>query len=375
LPSGAPDNVTSARPPTLLHVFPTFSVGGAQARMAAVANRFGRDWHHAIIAMDGNLACRERLSPTLDVSFPQVQIRKGNTAANAWHFRSVLADLRPHRLITHNFGSIEWAIANALRPGRHFARVPHIHIEDGFGPEERQTQIRRRVLLRRWLLRDATVVLPSQTLCTIARNIWQLPPAVLRYIPNGIDLNRFANTPTLPRAIPVIGTVAALRAEKNLSRLLRAFARIDAPCRLALVGDGAERPALEALAAELGIAARVDFLGHRADPSSLYAGFDIFALSSDTEQMPLTVLEAMAAGLPIASTDVGDVAAMLSAESRFAVTALDDAALGTALATLVTNPDLRHQLGTANRAKAEREYGQEAMFAAYADLFSPAAPT
>jgi glycosyltransferase involved in cell wall biosynthesis len=355
--------------PMLLHVFPTFAVGGAQARLAAVANRFGTEWHHAIIAMDGNLACRERLSPGLEVSFPPVDIRKGDMLGNLRRFRATLADLRPHRLVTQNWGSIEWAMANALRPGSGLTRVPHIHIEDGFGPEERDRQIPRRVLTRRWLLRRSTVVLPSRTLCAIARDVWRLQAAAIRYIPNGVDLDRFGVRPGRSDGPPVIGTVAALRAEKNLSRLLRAFALVDAPCRLVVVGDGAERVALEALAATLGIAARVDFLGHQTEPSRFYRDFDIFALSSDTEQMPLTVLEAMAAGLPVAATDVGDVSAMLAAENRFCVTALDDAALAAGLTALVTQPALRRAIGAANRSRAEQEYGQEAMFAAYADLF------
>ena len=132
----------------------------------------------------------------------------------------------------------------------------------------------------------------------------------------------------------VIGTVAALRAEKNIARLIRALARLPAaaPARLVIVGDGPERAALEALAVAEGVGGRVEFAGHCADPAPLYAGFDIFALSSDTEQMPLSVLEAMASGLPVAATDVGDVAAMLDAANRPYVVAREDGALADALA-------------------------------------------
>ena len=195
----------------------------------------------------------------------------------------------------------------------------HVHIEDGFGPEERDRQTPRRVLIRRLVLARSTVVLPSRNLQRIATTIWRLPPARVRYIPNGIDLERFAAARTRRRAAntpPVIGTVAALRAEKNLARLLRAFAAVDQPARLVIVGDGPERPALEAWRASLGLAERVEFAGHIDDPAPIYAGFDVFALSSDTEQMPLSVIEAMAAGLPVATTDVGDVRAMLAARTR-----------------------------------------------------------
>lgn len=357
--------------PLLLHVFPGFGVGGAQARFAAVANRFGSRWQHAVVAMDGDTACRERLRPDLPVSFPQVAVRKGDTLGNVRRFRAVLRTLRPAVLVTHNWGSIEWAIANTL------VGVRHLHIEDGFGGEERDRQIARRVWLRRLLLRRATVVLPSRTLWRIATGIWRLDERRVRHIPNGIDLARFGPQPErrpspFPGDGPVIGTVAALRPEKNVARLVNAMAllRRTHAARLVVVGDGPERGALEALACRLGIADAVQFAGHMAAPQDAYRHFDIFALSSDTEQMPLSLLEAMAAARPVAATDVGDVAAMLDEANRPFVTPLDPAALAAALATLLDRPELRRALGQANRARAERDYDQETMFRAYAELLA-----
>jgi glycosyltransferase involved in cell wall biosynthesis len=355
--------------PLLLHVYATFAVGGPQVRFAALANRFGRDYRHAIVAMDGNLACRERLDPALDVSFPPIDIQKGATLANRARFRAALRALRPDGLVTSNWGSIEWAMANLPR------LVRHIHVEDGFGPEERDRQLPRRVWMRRLLLRGATVAVPSRTLYRIADEVWRLPRQSLRYVPNGIDLDRFA-VAHQTGAMPVIGTVAALRPEKNLARLLRAFAivRATVPCRLVIAGDGPARPALEALAAELGVAADVAFPGHVTDTPALFAGWDIAALSSDTEQMPLAVLEAMAASLPVAATDVGDVATMLAPANAPFVVPRDDAALAGALAHLLADPALRAALGAANRARAAAAFDQRAMFAAWHALFDGTLP-
>ena len=357
----------------LLHVFSTFAVGGPQVRFCAIADRLGPGWHHDIVAMDGNLACRERLSPDVSVGFPAVEIRKGKTFGNVWRFRLALRAWAPDLLVSYNFGAIEWAMANLL------ARRPHVHIEDGFGPEERAGQIPRRVWLRRLALRRATVAVPSQTLWRIATQIWRLDPARVRYLPNGIFLPRFAAGAVAhaPGDGPVIGTVAALRPEKSLARLLRAFAlvRRDRAARLVIVGDGPERPALEALANTLGVADSTRFAGHIAETAPAYRTFDVFALSSDTEQMPLSVLEAMAACLPVAATDVGDVAAMLAEENRPYITALDPPALAAALAALLDRPDLRAALGAANRARAEREYDEAAMLRGYAALFGARAPT
>ncbi|MGA9867102.1 MAG: glycosyltransferase [Acetobacteraceae bacterium] len=358
-----------AQTPTLLSVFATFATGGPQVRFAAVANHFGRRYRYLIVAMDGVTTARERLDPDLHLEFPAVEVRHGRTLGNLPPFRRMLRALRPDVLVTHNWGSIDWAIANLA------AGVRHIQIEDGFGPEERDRQLPRRVLIRRLVLRRSTVVFPSRRLEGIATEIWRLPRRRLRYIPNGIDLSRFAAAPDpviaarFPGEGPVIGTVAGLRPEKALDRLLRAFTFLAQPARLAIVGDGPERAGLERLAAELGVANRVSFTGHVARPATLYAGFDLFALSSDTEQMPLSVIEAMAAGLPVAATDVGDVRLMLAPENAAFVGPKDDRALARSLDVLLADPASRARIGAANRAKAAREYDETAMFAAYGALF------
>ncbi len=357
------------RPPLVLHVFPTFAVGGAQVRFAAIANHFGRAFRHIIVSMDGNQECRERLSPDLDASFPVIEAPKNAMLRAALAYRGLLKQWRPDVLVTGNWGAIEFALANVPRLTR------HIHVVDGFGPEERSTQINRRVLVNRLALARSTVVLPSRTLVQIARETWKLNGDRVLYVPNGIDLARFSPHPGRTAAaadgVPVIGTIAALRPEKNVGRLIRAFARLPAglPARLVIVGDGQERQALTDLAAGLGITERVTFTGHRGDTPALYASFDIFALSSDTEQMPLSLIEAMATGLPCAATDVGDVRAMLAEDNTPYVGALDDASLAASLTALLADPALRARLGAANLVKARRDFDQAAMFARYRDLW------
>lgn len=355
--------------PLVMHVFPTFAVGGAQVRFTALANHFGAAFRHIVVALDGQTGCRERLDPALDISFPIVEAPKDAMLANAWRFRGLLRRWRPDVLVTGNWGAIEFAMANLP------AFTRHLHVVDGFGPEERETQIPRRVLIRRLVLSRGQVVVPSRTLERIATRTWKLSPRVVRYVPNGIDLARFAQGAAQYNAVPVIGTVAALREEKNIGRLIRAFATATRarPARLVIVGDGPERPGLMALAAERGVGEQVTFTGHRDDTPALYAGFDLFALTSDTEQMPLSLIEAMASGLPVVSTDVGDVRAMLAAENAPFVSARDDSAITGLLETLLANPAERVRIGAANRAKAERDFDQSVMFAAWHGLWTGAA--
>jgi glycosyltransferase involved in cell wall biosynthesis len=349
-------------PPRLLHVFPSFVVGGAQMRFSAIANHFGDAFSHSIIAMDGRTDARDLLDPAVPVDYLSLETRAGSMPARIGRFAAVLRDVQPHRLITSNWGSIDWAFARAL------TGTPHVHMEDGFGPEERDRQLPRRALTRRAILRRSDIILPSRTLLHIAQTMWRLSESHMHYIPNGIDLGRFRPR-TEPRGeTPVIGTVAALRAEKNLSRLLQAFAIVYAQreARLVIVGDGAERPRLQRQAAELGIAEHVEFAGHTKTPELYYKRFDVFALSSDTEQMPLAILEAMAVGLPVASTDVGDVSSMLSPENAPYVVTKSAEALAAAVLALLSDPV---QIGPSNRRRAEAYFSDTAMFQAHALLW------
>lgn len=253
--------------------------------------------------------------------------------------------------------------------------LAHVHIEDGFGPEEADRQLLRRVLTRRLVLSKSQIVVPSRTLERIALDIWRLDPRRVRYIPNGIDCARFSARGIVPfdwsGSEPIIGTVAALRPEKNLARLLDAFrlVRTRTPCRLLIAGDGPERQRLEALAESLSLREHVRFTGHADASERIYEALDVFVLSSDTEQMPTTVIEAMAAGLPVVATDVGDISQMVSNENLPFVVDRSEASLAEAILNLLDNPELRARIGAANRKTARNRFEERTMAAAYAALF------
>src|SRR5262249_7095490 len=157
------------------------------------------------------------------------------------------------------------------------------------------------------------IVVPSQQLHRLATEVWRFAPGKVLHVANGIDCDRFPAEPDpglaarvgRSRSEVIVGTVAALRPEKNLPRLLRTFAALPqaAATRLVVAGDGPERPHLEALVRQAALESRVIFLGPVSGAQQVLGLFDSFALSSDTEQMPYSVLEAMAAGLPIVATD------------------------------------------------------------------------
>ena len=131
---------------------------------------------------------------------------------------------------------------------------------------------------------------------------------------------------------------------------------------------------MEEHARRLGLGGRVVFTGACATPERLLPSFAVFALSSDTEQMPLSLLEAMAAGRAVAATRVGDVAAMVAEENRLQVVERSAEALAGALRTLLADPARRAALGAANARRAREVFDQEDMFRAYRALFDSPSP-
>src|SRR5258705_11735981 len=188
-------------------------------RFAQLVRLHGARYRHIVLALDQNTDMANRLAG-LPITYPRLQFDKRNIFGSWRLFRQSLRGIRPDVLVTYNWGAVEWALIN--RFGRF--GLPHLHIEDGFGPEEAQRQLMRRVWTRRLALtgRNTKVVLPSRNLERIALGIWSLPAKQIRYIPNGVDCARFAVSPRGENEKTVIGTVASLRREKNIARLIEA---------------------------------------------------------------------------------------------------------------------------------------------------------
>lgn len=363
----------------ILHAHSTFSLGGKEARAVRLMNAFGEAAEHVIFsAMPEALSARDAILPEI----------RARVADDAPVLRGRPSLLRLFRLARYMRGfdlvlSYNWGAFEAVMAKRLFGGPPLIHHEDGFNEDEAQGLDPRRNLYRRiGLAAAAALVVPSERLERIAARDWSQPPDRIRRIANGIPVDRF-RSPAVADAIPgferlpgeiVVGTVAGLRPVKNLPRLVRAFARMrNRKARLVIVGEGPESERIAAEARAAGVAERLHMPGFLADPARYMRLFDIFALSSDSEQFPISLLEAMAAGRPVVATAVGDIAAMVSADNRpLLVDPPDEAAFTAALDSLADRVDLRHSIGTANAERAAAEFDERQMIDRYARLYGEA---
>lgn len=370
------------KPAKILHLHSTFNLGGKEARAVRLMNHFGKLAEHTILSAEPDmLSAREAIDKKIKVDFPKDAPPLAGKP-NLSRYRDFVTYFRNFDLIlSYNWGSMDGVMARTL-----FSRAgglpPLIHHEDGFNEDEQVKLNWKRNWFRKLALGGSqAIVVPSQRLENIAKNVWKQPDGKIQRIPNGIDVARFEKKPQRG-ALPgfkknsgefVVGTLAGLRAVKNLPRLVRACAAAGENVRLVIVGEGPEKEAIESEAAKQGISDRLLMPGFQADPARYVGLFDIFALSSDSEQFPISLIEAMATGLPVVATDVGDVRDMVSqANAGFIKPVSDEKGLAEAITTLVQHDQLREDIGSQNRMKAQAEYNESKMLGRYGLLYGHA---
>ena len=365
----------------LLHLHSSFDRGGKELRAVKLMNLFGTGIDHSVVsAVPEARAAAAAIDPALSVDWPQFPSLSGKPWPR--RLQAIAEAMRGYDLVlTYNWGAMDAVMAHTVF-GERLGLPPLVHHEDGFNEDEAE----RLKPVRNWFRRIALaraqgLVVPSQQLERIALEVWKQPRGLVRRIANGIPVEAYGMVPArdaLPRVIKHegelwLGTLAGLRAVKNLPRLVRAFAAMPPEWQLVILGEGPEREAIRAEAMRLEIGHRVHLPGHVPDPAKAMGLFDLFALSSDSEQFPISVVEAMAAGLAVVSPRVGDVAAMVASQNGPYLTAPgDEAALGAALAALAADPAARAAIGAANRARALAEYDEAAMLAAYRKVYAGA---
>jgi glycosyltransferase involved in cell wall biosynthesis len=275
--------------------------------------------------------------------------------------------LRP--ALVHAHSSKAGAVARLARPA--FPRTPLVYTPHGYafaGWFESEAERSRYRLVERTLAPLASIVL---CVCEAER---RLAASVGRERRTRVVYNGVA--PPAPTAAdpavaalrergPVIGVVTLLRPGKGIETLLDSLPAVleaHPEAAVAIAGRGPDRERLEARARERGIAHAVHFVGETNGPMPLLAGVDLFVSPSWAESFPFSVLEAMAAGLPVVATDVGGTAeAVEHGVTGLVVAPRDSRALGEALSELLADPERCHAYGEAGRRNVAERFTVERM--------------
>jgi len=268
-------------------------------------------------------------------------------------------------LHAHKFGSNLWGSLLGRRAGVPVV-VAHEHTWSFEG------NLPRRLLDRAVVSRRADVLVAvSREDRRKLLEVEHIRPDRVRFIPNGIppvelgDRRSARRELDLPADAPVVAAVCELRPQKAVEVLVRAASSLGAELpglRVVVAGEGPERPALEALIAELGLGETVSLLGTRSDVPSILAAADVAALASDFEGSPLSVMEYMAAARPVVATAVGGVPDLIEdGVQGLLVPPRDERALAAALAALLGDPERAQTLGAQARERQQREFTLDAM--------------
>jgi L-malate glycosyltransferase len=231
-------------------------------------------------------------------------------------------------------------------------------------------------LTRFSIVASDAVTTPSAWLARATHETLGVPPTVaIEVIPNFVDAERFRPAGLAPRplpAAPVVVHVSNFRPIKRVPDVVEVFARLRAerPARLRLVGDGPDRAEVAALAARLGVAADVEFLGERVDLPAVLREADLFLLPSETESFGLAALEAMASGVPVVASAVGGLPEVIpDGEVGFLCPLGDVEAMAAAAHRLFDDGALHARLSAAARRLAETRYRVEPAVDRYVSVY------
>lgn len=369
--------------PLIAHVLYRLDTGGMERFVVTLINNTGGRYRHAIVCLTESGPMQREIA---DRTVPCLALHKrpGKDWGCYFRFWRALRHLKPDLVHSYNIGALDLAPVARLA-GVH--RVVHAERgRDVSDPAGENAGYRR---LRRWMVPFIARYLPvSRDLESWLLHSVGIDGSKVLCIPNGIDVRKFVDRAGPVEARPLLGDLAPpgtlliinvgrLDAVKDQVGLIEAFnllcqrdPQVGAYLRLAIVGEGRERPNLESRIAQLGLADRVRLLGNRGDVPALLGEADVFVLSSVAEGMPGVLLEAMASALPIVATNVGGVSeVVVDGETGTLVVPSDPDTLSAALARYVADPALRRRHGKAGRARVEAHFSLTAMLSSYAALY------
>jgi glycosyltransferase involved in cell wall biosynthesis len=380
-------------------VIARLNAGGPAHHVGLLSSRLGSPYQSLLV--HGRVGAEEAPLDGFDERYPAERlelqdlgphIRPVSDVRTLLQLMRIARRFRPHVVHTHTAkaGLIGRSVALCLRPRPVVVHTFHGHVLEGyFSPMKTGFYRALERLLGR--VSDGLIGVSDATVADLARLGVGTPDS--RYVIRlGLDLVPFLDigpsvgggfrrevgcVPEETLAI-MVGRLVPIKRHDLALRAVALAHGDKTPVRLAIVGDGPLRPALERLTRELGIADRVHFLGFRGDIVSITAAADVALLSSANEGTPVALIEAAAAGIPAVATDVGGVTEVVSPATGLIVPPEDAEALGAALATLASDVALRAKMGDAARSHVADRYAAARLLqdvdALYADLLTRRGP-
>ena len=358
----------------VVHVVNSLACGGLEQLVCQLARRRGGDATQVLCLYE-----RGELSEQLDAAGVEVQVAGPARLGSCELLPRVVQSLRqfqPHIVHCHNLPALTFGGLGARclgRPGLVFTK--HGASRPGRGRADR---------LRRWLCRRGEMVAVSREIQKLLSDWIADERTAAHFVPNGIDLGQFRTQPdhSLRRERGwgndfVIIVVARLTLEKDHATLLQAFKTVSMripAARLLIVGDGPARQQLLDQMHALKLKGRVEFLGSRSDIPALLHASNLFVLSSQTEGIPLAILEAMAAGVPVLATRVGGIPGVIEDDRTGCLVAPGaPEELASAMLRLAADADEAARLAAAARRAVMERFALEQTVEAYEEIYQVAA--
>jgi glycosyltransferase involved in cell wall biosynthesis len=358
--------------PGVVQLVLSLDTGGTERLVVQICQRLQSRFRMAVCTLDGPGSWASEVRSS-GIEVMSLFRRPGFHASLGYQVARFARRHRATIIHCHHYSPFVYGrIATWLHPGLRMVFTEHGRLSDGPPSTKRRwinpvlSRFRGSMFAVSGALRDSMAAegFPAARITVVHNGIDPGP------VPSPDDRARARHALGLEDDAVVIGTVARLNPVKDLGTLIEAFQRVRLACPtavLVLVGDGEERQRLEHVAQRNGVRHVVRFLGERHDARALLPAFDIYANSSSSEGVSLTILEAMAARCAIVATRVGGTPEVLTDQSTgLLVPSRNPDALAEALRTLAANPLRRQTLGEAARGAVERHFTLDRMVDHYA---------
>ena len=350
----------------VLHVLHSFGIGGMEKGIAMLINHASPDFEHQILCLTQSGDSKHLIPATIPIY--EMHKPAGNSLRFIAQLSGKIRQIKPDVVHTRNWGGMDAIIAARLVGCRAV-----VHGEHGWGMDDPQGNNPKRKLLRRWLSLGVTefTAVSQQIKVWLERDVRVFRPVSQIY--NGVDVPVFQPEPRqqsvrqeldLSESALLIGTVGRLDPIKDHTGLIESFKRLRElvpGCQLLIAGDGPEQHKLDLMVGD-----GIHLLGMRTDVADILKSLDVFVLPSLNEGISNTILEAMAAGLPVVATAVGGTPELIqSGNNGLLVPARDYSAFSEAVSCYLSSSELRAEHGRHNLEIIQNKFSIDTMVSGY----------